>query len=117
MAGAPEPGAANEDSAAAAPVAEAGLRHLMLTKMSLHDGPEAFVEPFEHAAEACTWGEPSLQKVSGTLEQHRQCFRFLMFSELSHLFAFAQQLPHACQRCLLAKESDANDVTDLVVLE
>lgn len=35
--------------------AQVGLHHLMFTKISPHDDPEAFIELFEHATEACAW--------------------------------------------------------------
>lgn len=83
----------------------------MFAKISLHDDAKAFFELFECAVEACVWPTTQwvvcllplliveaqlvaqwvvLQWVSYTPEQHHQRFCSLTFSDLGHLFTFAQ---------------------------
>lgn len=132
----------NKCSAAVRSIAP-GITHVTLTELGLHDKPEAFVQFSKWNAEA--WGsltsewlvascrrKPSLQCSPTNLAEFPQagnsatgCLHpettpptiLLSWSFVSCLFMFAHQFQDTWYSYVMAKECDADDIIEAVVME
>ncbi len=77
--------------------------------------------PHNNCQSRTSWSTKTLSTPSSSgspsPKQHRQRFRSLDLRECCQTFTMAQQLRDACRRCLMAEESEVEEVIDKVVLE